>query len=80
MYHPHAECSGNRNNSVERTRILRPGRVRVWKEISDATTVEEHRYLLARDDDIRGESTGHAPIIPLEFMASFIGCYATSTV
>ena len=80
MYNPHAECLGDRNNPVERTRIPRPGKIWVWKGISDATTVKEHGYLCTRNDDIRGKPTGHAPVIPSELMAPSIGYYATSAI
>jgi hypothetical protein len=79
IYHPHAEYSGNRNSSVERTRILAPGKVWVWEEISEATTVKEHGYIRAGNDNTRGEYTGHIPIIPSEFMGS-IGYHPMSAI
>ena len=80
MHNPHAKWSENRNCSVERTRVLAPGNVRVWKEVSEATAVEEHGYLRSRDDDTRGKRTSRTTIIPPKFMTLSIGCNTTSAV
>ena len=68
MFQGHAEWSGDRNSSVERTRMFAPGNVWVWEGVSKATTVKEHRYLRARDDGIRGEHPHDISITPLGLM------------
>jgi len=68
VFQGHTEWSGNRNGSVERTGMLAPGNVWVWKKVSKATTVKEHGYLRARNDGIRGEHLHNTSITPSELM------------